>query len=372
MNKRKIMMLLMACFMLISVSSPAMAAGDLSAVRSFSTSEIAPGDTLRVSVELSIHSAISTPAINEDLPEGWNLNVVNDGGASLFKESTLEWVFMSLFNAGSSRTIIYDVTVPSNTPDGTYTISGTYSANDIFPSKTLGDEDIIVSSTPSDPVVVPEADFSSNVVSGTFPLTVQFTDLSTGAPTEWAWDFNTDSIIDSTEQNPEHIFTSAGNFDVKLGVVNSAGSDSVIKIDHIIVSDPNDNPVDEPGDDGSEAESVSAAVSLGAEIIPAVGIVVTPGTINFGFLGAGEVSEVRTVLINNRGADDTIITADVMDAADDLFMDGLYVDNGMWDEYSTLLGSKEMTTADLTLHVPSDYSNIGSMKGILVVWAEIE
>ncbi|WP_305065466.1 hypothetical protein, partial [Methanococcoides sp.] len=136
--------------------------------------------------------------------------------------------------------------------------------------------------------------------------------------------------------------------------------------------DPNDNPVDEPGDDGSEAESMSAAVSLGAEIIPAVGIVVTPGTINFGLLGAGEVSDVRTVQINNRGSDSTIITADVVDAADDLFIDGLYIDSGMWDEYSALLVSKEMNTADLTLHVPSDYSNIGSMKGILVIWAEIE
>jgi hypothetical protein len=84
--------------MLISFSLPAIVAGELSAVRSFSTSEVSQGDTLRVSVELAINSAISTPAINEDLSEGLNLSVVNDGGASLFKESTLEWVFMSLFN----------------------------------------------------------------------------------------------------------------------------------------------------------------------------------------------------------------------------------------------------------------------------------
>ncbi|WP_135609481.1 PKD domain-containing protein [Methanococcoides sp. AM1] len=364
MNKRRIITVLMVFFVLISVSMPAMAAGELSATRSISTSEVVPGDTFRVFVTLSINSAISSPAVKENLPDGWNLTVIDDAGASIFKESALEWVFVSLFNAGESRTIIYDVTVPSDTPEGSYTISGAYSANEIPYSSTFGDEEIVVSTTASDPLVAPEADFSASVVSGTFPLTVQFADLSTGTPTEWAWDFNNDSIIDSTEQDPEHTFISAGSFDVTLTVANSVGSDSIIKPNHIVVSDP--------GDEELENESISAAVSLGAEIIPAVGIVVTPGTINFGFLGAGEVSDVRTVQITNRGADDAIITADVIDAADDLFMDGLYVDNGMWDDYSAWLGSKEMTTADLTLHVPFDYSNIGSMKGILVVWAEIE
>ncbi len=33
------------------------------------------------------------------------------------------------------------------------------------------------------------ADFSGTPTSGTVPLTVQFTDLSTGGPTMWSWDF---------------------------------------------------------------------------------------------------------------------------------------------------------------------------------------
>jgi PKD repeat protein len=371
MNKRKIMMLLMACFMLISVSSPAMAAGGLTAVRSFSSSVVSPGDTFRVSVELNAYSSVTAPAIDEELPPAWTVSVVDKAG-STYKSSTEEWFFLASLNSGDHRTIIYDVTVPSDTPEGTYTISGTYSSNTISPSSTLGDKDIVVSSTPSDPVVAPDADFSANVVSGIFPLTVQFTDISTGTPTGWEWDFNNDGTVDCTDQNPEHTFTSAANYDVKLNVMNSAGSDSLTKTDYIMVSDPNDNPGDNPDEGGSDAKSTSSAVSLGAEIVPAVGIVVTPGTINFGLLGAGEVSDVRTVQINNRGSDSTIITADVVDAADDLFIDGLYIDSGMWNEYSALLVSKEMNTADLTLHVPSDYSNIGSMKGILVIWAEIE
>jgi hypothetical protein len=51
------------------------------------------------------------------------------------------------------------------------------------------------------------ADFTAETTSGTYPLSVQFTDLSTGSPTAWAWDFDNDGIIDSTEKNPEYTYT---------------------------------------------------------------------------------------------------------------------------------------------------------------------
>ncbi|WP_167880845.1 hypothetical protein [Methanococcoides sp. AM1] len=133
--------------------------------------------------------------------------------------------------------------------------------------------------------------------------------------------------------------------------------------------DDNDN------DDGNETlnnASMYSGVSLGAEIIPAVGVVATPGTINFGCLEAGEVSDVKIIKVHNGGGADATISVNVIGTADDLFISGLHINSGVWYEYSALLGPKEMGTADLTLHVPSDYSNIGSMKGILVVWAEIE
>src|SRR5439155_21098808 len=47
----------------------------------------------------------------------------------------------------------------------------------------------------------PAADFSGSPTSGTAPLTVQFTDQSTGNPTSWAWDFQGDGMVDATEQN---------------------------------------------------------------------------------------------------------------------------------------------------------------------------
>lgn len=64
----------------------------------------------------------------------------------------------------------------------------------------------------------PVADFSTDVVNGEAPLSVQFTDCSTGA-TGWFWDFGDENT--SPEQSPLHVYTSAGTFSVILTVTNT-------------------------------------------------------------------------------------------------------------------------------------------------------
>nr|WP_230670159.1 PKD domain-containing protein [Methanosarcina barkeri] len=82
----------------------------------------------------------------------------------------------------------------------------------------------------------PVADFSADITSGNAPLTVNFTDQSTGTVSSYSWDFNNDGTVDSTEQNPSYTYTSAGTFTVNLTVANANGTDSEVKTDYITVS----------------------------------------------------------------------------------------------------------------------------------------
>ncbi|WP_317065036.1 PKD domain-containing protein [Methanoculleus caldifontis] len=69
---------------------------------------------------------------------------------------------------------------------------------------------------------VPAVNFTANVTAGIAPLTVAFTDNSTGYPTAWAWNFG--DGVTSTEQNPVHTYAALGNYTVSLTASNIYGS----------------------------------------------------------------------------------------------------------------------------------------------------
>lgn len=76
----------------------------------------------------------------------------------------------------------------------------------------------------------PVANFTVNPNHGKSPLSVQFTDTSTGNPTSWAWTFDDGgtAVTTSTLQNPTHVFKAPpgapfGRF-VELTVTNADGS----------------------------------------------------------------------------------------------------------------------------------------------------
>lgn len=80
------------------------------------------------------------------------------------------------------------------------------------------------------------AGFSGVPTNGPAPLTVQFTDLSSGAPTSWLWDFG-DRATD-TIQNPSHTYTAPGVYSVRLTVTGGGFSDSFVQIGYISVDIP--------------------------------------------------------------------------------------------------------------------------------------
>ncbi len=86
----------------------------------------------------------------------------------------------------------------------------------------------------------PVADFSGTPTSGTEPLSVSFTDLSTNNPTAWSWDFGDGGT--STLQNPSYTYNTAGTYTVALTAINAYGSDTKSVVGYITVSAPVTNP----------------------------------------------------------------------------------------------------------------------------------
>jgi gliding motility-associated-like protein len=66
-----------------------------------------------------------------------------------------------------------------------------------------------------------DATFNSNVVNGNAPLTVQFSNLSSGNITHTQWNFGDGSS--SNESSPSHVFQNAGVYTVSLTVQNANG-----------------------------------------------------------------------------------------------------------------------------------------------------
>jgi PKD repeat protein len=82
----------------------------------------------------------------------------------------------------------------------------------------------------------PKAEFTASktfFVPGTL---VNFTDNSTGVPASWKWYFSGGTPSTSTLQNPSVLYSTVGEYEVKLVVTNHVGSDSITKTRYITVS----------------------------------------------------------------------------------------------------------------------------------------
>ncbi|SMH45746.1 PKD domain-containing protein, partial [Methanohalophilus portucalensis] len=110
----------------------------------------------------------------------------------------------------------HNISIPAS-DSGTLVSSITYNC-------TFGDAAGNLNSTGNTVInvsVLPIANFSANVTRGTTPLSVEFSDNSSGLVKSWNWDFGDGNT--STEQNPSHVFGS-GNFTVNLTVENNNGT----------------------------------------------------------------------------------------------------------------------------------------------------
>ncbi len=85
--------------------------------------------------------------------------------------------------------------------------------------------------------VAPVANFSGAPTSGNAPLSVTFTNSSTGtAPLTYAWTFGDGGT--STAANPVYAYATAGTYTVTLTTTNACGSDGETKTGYITVNTP--------------------------------------------------------------------------------------------------------------------------------------
>jgi PKD repeat protein len=122
---------------------------------------------------------------------------------------------------------------PSHTynADGTYTVKLTATNANGFTTKTLTNYVTVLTA--------PTANFSGAPTSGAGPLTVSFTDSSTGAPTSWSWNFGdpgSGSANTSALQNPSHTYNADGMYTVSLTASNAAGPNTKTLIGYITVA----------------------------------------------------------------------------------------------------------------------------------------
>ncbi len=123
-------------------------------------------------------------------------------------------------------------------PSYQYGAAGTYTVKLTVTNAAGSDNEvkagyITVSAAP----IAPVAAFSATPRSGTAPLTVTFTDSSTGTSiTNRRWDFGDGNISNYVAAtNPSHRYSSAGTYSVNLTVTGTGGSDSEIKSNYISV-----------------------------------------------------------------------------------------------------------------------------------------
>jgi predicted outer membrane repeat protein len=209
----------------------------------------------------------STPLFRYSLIEGsggsgasWNFNLGIDGGGNIDADPLFECSIPAA-PAGpptGAATACLNRRLQSGSPaidagDSDADVDANRPGVQTLPSLDLGHEPRLVNriGTPDTgiggpPVVdmgayesqaeVPSADFSAAPTSGMPPLTVQFSNLSSGDITSCTWDFG-DESGSSVCAGSEHEYVAEGVYTVTLSVSGPAGQDSLTKTNYIVVDD---------------------------------------------------------------------------------------------------------------------------------------
>jgi PKD repeat protein len=105
-------------------------------------------------------------------------------------------------------------------------------------------------------------------ITGLAPLTIKFTDKSTGEITEWRWNFGDGSPI-FYERNPSHTYTVDGKYTVQLVVKGPGGSDPEVKTwfaNILSISEAANQEVNQAREAISKCMTAAGVTQLAAEV----------------------------------------------------------------------------------------------------------
>jgi len=120
-------------------------------------------------------------------------------------------------------------------PTHTYTAAGVYTVT-LTVSNAAGSDTVTRTRYITVNPVPVQADFAASPTSGLAPLTVVFTNTSTGDYTASLWDFGDE--VTSTLESPTHTYAVGGFFTVTLTVSGPGGNDTLTRGNYITVYTP--------------------------------------------------------------------------------------------------------------------------------------
>ena len=131
--------------------------------------DITPGSTFTVVLILNVNQNVSQFELDEEIPAGWTVACADNAGA-IFDASGLKWTWPSV-RAGETKTVSYDVIVPSTTTKGSYPISGKISAANAT-ATSVGGELAVTVTTPVHKIPGRIAVFAGAVILAIFVLMI--------------------------------------------------------------------------------------------------------------------------------------------------------------------------------------------------------
>ena len=144
------------------------------------------------------------------------------------------------------------------------------------------------------------ADFTASPVSDRIPLTVRFTDISTGPVTDWSWDFGDQTTTpEQNEQNPTHTYTTVGKFSVTLLVTAPPGgaSKTIPDLIEVLKNDPPDMPVFVSPADGATGVSLNPTLEWNPSSDPEGDPIVYDVFVNSDRFASLDVNEGTTLVV---------------------------------------------------------------------------